>query len=74
LHDSDQYTCLKRSANCRGAAEERFVYGAPLLAERGRTTRLLWDPNLPVFTREELGAAAWPELDFEARLADPQTP
>lgn len=54
--------------------EERFVYGAPLLADRGLTTRLQWDPESPVFTREELGAAAWPELDFEPRLADPQTP
>jgi hypothetical protein len=54
--------------------EERFVYGAPLLADRGLTTRLQWDPNSPVFTREELGAVAWPKLDFEPRLADPQTP
>jgi hypothetical protein len=54
--------------------EERFVYGAPLLADRGLTTRLQWDPNSPVFTREELGAVAWPKLDFEPRLADLQTP
>jgi hypothetical protein len=54
--------------------EERFVYGAPLLADRGLTTRLQWDPNSSVFTREELGPATWPELDFEPRLADPQTP
>jgi hypothetical protein len=54
--------------------EERFVYGAPLLADRGLTTRLQWDPDSSVFTRAELGAAAWPELDFEPRLADPQTP
>jgi hypothetical protein len=54
--------------------EERFVYGAPLLADRGLTTRVQWDPGSPVFTRAELGAATWPQLDFEPRLADPQRP
>jgi hypothetical protein len=50
------------------------VYGAPLLADRGLTTRVQWDSDSPVFTRTELGAATWPQLDFEPRLADPQTP
>jgi hypothetical protein len=49
--------------------EERFVYGAPSLAERGFTTRLDWDPESPIFTREEEGASAWPLLDFEPRIA-----
>lgn len=30
--------------------EERFVYGAPLLADRGITTRYAWDPASPVLT------------------------
>ncbi len=49
--------------------EERFIYGAPTLAERGHTTRLEWDPESPVFTRQEVGASAWPILDFEPRKA-----
>jgi hypothetical protein len=53
---------------------ERFVLGAPVLVDRGWTTRLHWDPNSPVFARADLGAVDWPQLDFEPRLADPQTP
>lgn len=49
--------------------EERFVYGAPSLAERGYTTRLQWDPESPVFVRNAEGASAWPVLDFEPRIA-----
>jgi hypothetical protein len=52
--------------------EERFVYGAPLLADRGLTTRLEWDPGLPVFTREATDAKDWPQIDFNARLANPE--
>lgn len=47
--------------------EERFVYGAPLLADRGITTRLEWAADSPVFTRAELDAATWPALDFTPR-------
>jgi hypothetical protein len=49
--------------------EERFVYGAPLLADRGVTTRLEWDPQSPVFSREGSESKKWPQLDFGARLA-----
>lgn len=45
--------------------EERFVYGAPLLADRGTTTRLEWDPESPVFEQNE----ASPTLDFVPRLS-----
>jgi hypothetical protein len=48
--------------------EERFVYGAPLLADRGITSRLEWAPESPVFARTEIGAASWPELDFVPRI------
>ena len=48
--------------------EERFVLGAPLLASSGITRRNFWDPNSPVFTRSEFGAADWPQLDFIPRL------
>lgn len=41
--------------------EERFVYGAPLLAERGITTRFEWAADSPAFEGVE--------LDFEPRLA-----
>lgn len=47
--------------------EERFVYGAPLLADRGITTRFAWDPESPLF-HPEAGSKIWPTLDFEARL------
>ncbi|MDA9505436.1 hypothetical protein XI09_12265 [Bradyrhizobium sp. CCBAU 11386] len=53
--------------------EERFVLGAPLLADRGITTRLDWDPDSPVFSRPMPEAKDWPELDFEPRLATPAT-
>jgi hypothetical protein len=49
--------------------EERFVYGAPLLADRGITPRYEWDPESPVFERTTLGSKDWPRLDFEARVA-----
>ena len=41
--------------------EERFVYGAPLLAERGITTRFEWAPESP--------ALAGVEMDFVPRVA-----
>jgi hypothetical protein len=50
--------------------DERFFYGAPLLADRGFTTRLEWDPESPVFARPSPDAEEWPELDFTPRLAD----
>lgn len=49
--------------------DERFVYGAPSLADRGFTTRLAWDAESPVFARNSLEASSWPMLDFEPRLA-----
>jgi hypothetical protein len=49
--------------------EERFVYGAPLLADRGITPRMEWSPESSVFRREEPGSEDWPELDFVPRLA-----
>ena len=49
--------------------EERFVYGAPLLSERGVTARLEWDPESPALTREAIEAKDWPVLDFSPRLA-----
>lgn len=44
--------------------EERFVYGAPLLADRGITTRFVWDPESPAFADTRAN-----RLDFEPRLA-----
>ena len=49
--------------------EERFVIGAPLLADRGITKRLEWAPESPVFARDELESARWPQIDFGPRLA-----
>ena len=49
--------------------DERFVYGAPLLAERSITPRFQWDPESPVFDRADLQASTWPALDFEPRIA-----
>lgn len=49
--------------------DERFVYGAPALADRGITPRLEWAPASPVFAPRMLDAASWPVLDFEPRLA-----
>jgi hypothetical protein len=49
--------------------EERFVYGAPLLADRGITRRLEWAPDSPVFSRGDLSASTWPQLDYEPRIA-----
>lgn len=40
--------------------EERFVYGAPSLAERGYTTRLAWDPESPVFNDAMRASSSWP--------------
>lgn len=50
--------------------EERFVLGAPLLADRRVTTRLEWSPMSPIFTRSTLDAAQWPSLDFTPRLGN----
>jgi hypothetical protein len=47
--------------------EERFVYGAPLLA--GITRRMEWSRESPIFRREERESESWPELDFDPRLA-----
>ncbi|MGA3308632.1 MAG: hypothetical protein ABSD08_08460 [Xanthobacteraceae bacterium] len=49
--------------------EERFVFGAPLLADRGITTRFEWSPDSVLFTRSALDASNWPALDFEPRLS-----
>lgn len=49
--------------------EERFIYGAPLLADRGFTSRFEWAPESPVFSRDAPDAKNWPLLDFEPRLA-----
>lgn len=49
--------------------EERFVYGAPLLKDRGITTRFEWDPKSPVFLRDSPDAQEWPLLDYNPRLA-----
>jgi hypothetical protein len=45
--------------------EERFVYGAPLLADRGITLRLDWDAESPAFNP----SAGVPTLDFTPRIA-----
>jgi hypothetical protein len=50
--------------------EERFVFGAPLLADRGITARLFWSPRSPVIERVGLEASGWPPLDFNPRVAD----
>jgi hypothetical protein len=65
LHLTDFFPTLYRRY------EERFVYGAPLLADRGVTTRLEWDPESPVFLREGSEEKDWPPLDFSPRLAAP---
>lgn len=49
--------------------EERFVYGAPLLAERGFTTRYEWDPGSPIFKRDKPESTNWPILDYSPRLS-----
>jgi hypothetical protein len=49
--------------------EERFVYGAPLLADRGITPRLEWAPDSPIFNRDDLSASTWPQLDFQPRIS-----
>lgn len=49
--------------------EERFIHGAPLLAERGITRRYEWDEDSPIFRRVATGAEDWPELDYNARMA-----
>ncbi len=45
--------------------EERFVYGAPLLADRGITTRVEWAPASPAFARAEMEA----DPQFRARVS-----
>jgi hypothetical protein len=49
--------------------EERFVFGAPLLVDRGITPRLEWAAASPVFNPDVLLHASQPELDFAPRLA-----
>lgn len=49
--------------------DERFVYGAPLLADRGVTRRNEWAPESPVFTHDDPNISSWPTLDFEPRLS-----
>jgi len=49
--------------------EERFVLGAPLLAERGITPRYEWDEDSPIFLRDSAEAASWPDLEYSPRLA-----
>jgi hypothetical protein len=48
--------------------DERFVFGAPLLADRQITTRFQWSPESPVFTRSASEASEWPSLDYDPRL------
>jgi hypothetical protein len=48
--------------------EERFVYGAPLLAER-RFTTYEWDPESPIFKRDTVESANRPILDYSPLLA-----
>jgi hypothetical protein len=49
--------------------DERFVLGAPLLADRGITTRREWSAASPLFNRSTFDASAWPQLDFDARIS-----
>lgn len=49
--------------------DERFVFGAPLLADRGITTRYEWSPDSDLFTRTALKASTWPVLNFQPRLS-----
>jgi hypothetical protein len=49
--------------------DERFVYGAPSLADRGYTTRLQWDPSSPILDTSLRATSGWPELDYEPRLS-----
>jgi hypothetical protein len=46
--------------------EERFVFGASILDERGITGRYQWAEDSPVF-ENALALNDWPTLDFEAR-------
>jgi hypothetical protein len=53
--------------------DERFIFGAPLLKQRGHTDRVAWSPASPAlepdFLRERFGGA----LDYEIAV-DQQTP
>jgi hypothetical protein len=49
--------------------DERFILGAPLLADRRITSRFEWASNSPVFARSTLSAATWPNFEFEARIS-----
>jgi hypothetical protein len=49
--------------------EERFVYGASLLAERGITPRKEWAPDSPIFEQTSPQGESWPKLDFAPRKA-----
>jgi hypothetical protein len=48
--------------------DERFVYGASLLAERGITPRIEWAPESEIFARTTEAARDWPGLDFTPRV------
>jgi len=43
--------------------EERFVYGAPLLADRGISTRFIWADDSPAFS------GGGPSLSYEPRIS-----
>jgi hypothetical protein len=51
--------------------DERFVLGAPLLADRGITTRREWSPDSPLITKSSVDASTWPKFDFDVRLSAP---
>ncbi len=50
--------------------DERFVYAAPLLANRNVTPRVEWDEGSPLFSGDLLAKTRdLPELDYEARIS-----
>lgn len=63
LHLSTFFTTLYKRY------DERFLLGAPLLADRGITTRFEWSPDLPIFARSSPDASTWPKPDFEPRIS-----
>jgi hypothetical protein len=65
LHHTQFFSTLYRRY------DERFVLGAPLLADRGITIRREWSPDSPLLLRSSLDASTWPKLDFDARVAAP---
>lgn len=48
--------------------EERFVYGAPLLRDRGLTPRLEWAPESQILDQGAADAEKWPKLDYAPRV------